>query len=290
MTGNADVASKRELLWATASFAVLAVLVAAFMRPLGAVGWMCLAGSVAFAVLGGLAMWKQRASATRERDGPAVGRRVDRVAAAAAPEELISGARSGEPAPEERRILETALDALVEAGALAPGEVDAALLWRAAQHVDPGCPVGFREALYAFATLTEFGLIAPRRLAFVPVQTEYDAALLAAITASILTALGHRVGPDDVTVALPAGGAQGRASIAFPLDGRRETVACDFLWKYPPPDLCAALAGFRHADDPRELVCADVDYGTLLLAAIRPGGLDALNRHFPAEYPLFGPP
>ncbi|KMO41372.1 hypothetical protein [Methylobacterium aquaticum] len=287
--------AKRELSLATAFFALLAVLVVGLMRPLDTVGWACLATSVTFVVLGCLALWKDSMSAASEPgswtvDQPFGGDVTALAPTAVAPEELISAAQAGEPTNEERVVLKTTIEALVEADALAPGEVDVMLLWRAAQHVDPGRPVGSFEALYALATLQEFGLFAPRRLVFVPSHTEYDTALLAEITASVLMALGHGVGPDDVIVVLPGEGAQGRASITFPLDGRRETIMCDFLWKYPPPDLCEALINFRRADDPREVVCADGSHGMLLLAAIRPGSLDALNRRFPAEDPLFGPP
>ncbi|CAO4186209.1 hypothetical protein [Methylorubrum extorquens] len=262
------MAGKRELLLATAFFSLLAVLVVGFMRRLDTVRWTCLAISVSLVMLGCFALWKHRASTAHDQGGRTVGRPVGGAATAAAPEELIAAARAGEPTDEERVVLETTLQALTEADALVHGLIDAMLLWRAAQHVDPGHPVGPREALHALATLRDFGLMASRRLVFVPSHTEYDAALLAAITASMLTALGHDIGPDDVSVVLPGAGSQGRASIAFPLDGRRETIACDFLWKYPPPDLCEALAEFRLADDPREVVCEDVDYGMLLLAAI----------------------
>jgi hypothetical protein len=289
-TRKPDLTAKLELSLATAFFALLAVLVIGLMRPLDTVGWACLATSVTFVMLGCLALWKDSVSAASEPGGRTVDRPFGDDATAVAPEELISAAQAGEPTNEELVVLETALEALVEADALAPGEVDIILLWRAAQHIDPGRPVGSLEALYALATLQEFGLFAPRRIVFVPSHTEYDTALLAEITASLLTALGHGVSSDDVIVVLPGEGAQGRASITFPLDSRRETIMCDFLWKYPPPDLCEALINFRRADDPREVVCADSSHGMLLLAAIRPGSLDALNQRFPAEDPLFGPP
>lgn len=64
---------------------------------------------------------------------------------------------------------------------------------------------------------------------FVPSHTEYDAAFLTEITATVLTALGSGIGQEDVGVVLPADGAQGRAAITFLFDGPRETIGCDFL-------------------------------------------------------------
>ena len=50
------------------------------------------------------------------------------------------------------------------------------------------------------------------------------------------------------------------------------------------------IEGYRRTDEPREIVSADGDYGTLLFAVIRPGSLIALDARFPADHPLFGPP
>ncbi|GJD95097.1 hypothetical protein [Methylobacterium iners] len=195
----------------------------------------------------------------------------------------------GEPTSEERHALATTIAALESAGALTPGEVDAGTMWDAAQHYFPGEPVGFLEALASLAALHDHGF-EPRRITFIPVHVEYDGELLAAITASILTSLGHEVGEPDVLVTLPRDDWEGEAVVTFPIEDRRESVTCHYRVKYPPPDLCTALAAFARADDPRELVCADPGYQMLLVAAIRPDTLTELNRRFPVGYAMFGPP
>ncbi|KQQ13612.1 hypothetical protein ASF53_11610 [Methylobacterium sp. Leaf123] len=50
------------------------------------------------------------------------------------------------------------------------------------------------------------------------------------------------------------------------------------------------VKGYRRTNEPQEIVSTDIDYRTLLFAAIRLGSLDALNARFPAHHPLFGPP
>lgn len=297
-----NVVSRRELSVATGFFALTALLCVVVFQPLGWIGWTVLLTSLGFVALGCLTLWKGEALAARgfrtndddatRRPTASTGGRTDRdgpVLAVGGPQTDID-AVVGEPSPEERAALESTLTALVDADLLVSGEVDVVSMWRAAQAVDPGHRVDVCAAFNSLAVLGEHGRVTLRRLVFVPVGTEYDATLVAEITAAVLTALGHDIDPLDVVVTLPADGSPGASTVAFPLHGRTETVRFTFLWKDPPPDLLEALARFSRAEDPREIVGADVDYQWLLYAAITPGSLDALNQRIPVEHGLFGPP
>lgn len=296
-----NVVSRRQLSVATGFFALTALLCAVLFRPLGWTGWTVLLASLAFVVLGCHALWKGDAPAARRvhrsddverRPTAAAGRQPDLdVPVVGSMESQVDiDAVVGEPSAEERAVLESTLTALVDADLLVSGDVDVMSMWRAAQAVDPGHRVDTYAAFNSLAVLEEHGRLTLRRLVFVPVGTEYDATLLTEITVAVLTALGHDIDPRDVVVTLPADGSSGASTVAFPLRGRTETVPFTFLWKNPPLDLIEALARFSRDEDPRELVVADVDYQSLLYAAITPGSLDTLNQRLPVEHALFGPP
>jgi hypothetical protein len=284
------MASRRGLVAATAFFALTALLTVVLLRPLGPTGWAVLVASIVFVVAGCVALWKGDAlHAPRSRPRP------DRSAAIAAPgvppvrdpgpaadeARIDLDAVVGDPSPEEREVLGTTLAALQDVDLLRAGEVDVPLMWRAAQASDPERPVDVYAALDSLAVLQELRALAPRRLVFVPVHVEYDAALLAEVAAALLTALGHEVDARDVVVALAEDDGDAPSTITVPLDGRTETVPFGFLPKDPPLDLLEALGRMPRVGDPRELVVAVVDQ-YLLHAAIPPGRLDALNRHFGA--------
>lgn len=181
---------------------------------------------------------------------------------------------------------ETVLAALEEADALAPGEVPAAVLRAAAADLDPGEPVDHYLALAALSWAVGEGVVPrPVRLTFVPGHVEYDAGLLADITASLLTSLGQAVRPDEVRVAI----AGDRAEVSFPVAGQWVGVQCEYLPKYPPADLPPALERVVGLASGRELVCADDGYQMLVYASIRAGGLAALNERLGHETPLFTP-
>jgi hypothetical protein len=297
---GSDMVSKGGLVAATVFFALTAILSVVLFRPLGPTGWAVLIASIAFVLFGCLALWKGDALAAagaRRRQAPPV-RRTVATDVGAAPSPVVVpespfidlDAVVGEPTPDEREALDTTLAALQDLELLRAGEVDVSLMWRAAQASDPGHPVDVYAALASLAVLQELGRLELRRLVFVPVHVEYDADLIAEVAAALLTALGHEIEAGDVVVTLPRGEQEGASTLTVPLEGRSETVPFGFLVKDPPPDLLEALARFVRADDPRELVCTVVDQ-YLLYAAIPPGGLDALNRHFdglnrrvPAEY------
>lgn len=296
-----NVVPRRQLTVATGFFALTALLCVVLFRPLGWTGWTVLLTSLAFVVLGCLALLKGDAlTARRVRPSHDVERRpnaatgdqpdldvpvVDSLGSQGDTDAVV-----GEPSPEERAVLESTLTALLNADLLVTGEVDVETMWRAAQAVDPGHRVDVYAAFNSLAVLEEHGRLTLRRLVFVPVGTEYDETRLTEITVAVLTALGHDVDPLDVVVTLPADGSSGASTVAFPLHGRTETVPFTFLWKNPPLDLIEALARFSRAEEPRELVGADVDYQSLLYAALTPGSLDALNQHLPVDPDLFGPP
>ncbi|RIX30228.1 hypothetical protein [Amnibacterium setariae] len=285
------MASRRGLVAATVFFALTAVLSVVLFRPLGPTGWAVLVASIAFVAAGCVALWKGEAlaaSGTRRRKERSV-RAPAAATGRAAPGPVLVGeqpsidlhAEVGEPSAEEREVLATTLTALQDVELLRAGEVDVPQMWRAAHASDPGRPVDVYGALGSLAVLQELGVLALRRLVFVPVHVEYDVDLLAEVAAALLAALGHEVDPEDVVVTLAADDRGTASTIAVPLEGRTETVPFAFLPKDPPPDLLEALARFPRADDPRELVVAVVDQ-YLLHAAIRPGRLAALNRRFDA--------
>ncbi|WAJ30937.1 hypothetical protein [Antarcticirhabdus aurantiaca] len=271
------------------------MLLLGFLRPFDGLEWIALAACLAFVAAGSFAILRYDALAERREAAIPVARplpvkavlvedeptRVDRAA--------LRRADLRKPSEEERQLLRTTIDAFEEVGALIPGEVDAETLWRAAQHIDPGPEADVYMALTAFSALEDIGRPKSRRLTFVPVGTEYDAALITGLTAEILVSLGHEVDEADVFVELPGGGSEGASAVEFPIDGRRQRVPFHYHWKLHPPELFEALAGFTREDDPRALVCADSDYQQLLYAAIRPGALARLNQRFPIE-DLFGAP
>lgn len=276
--------SKREVQAGVAFFALSAVVVVAFRRPFDVTGWACLVACVAFVAFGCAAILKPDL---------AVGRRIAGLAATRGAPADLKGVLDendkprGSPSAEEMRILGETIAALEAVDALEPGEVDALTLWTAAQRLDPGQAIGIHEALGSLSALHGFGRAHIGRLTFVPSHTEYDAPLLAEITASLLRSLGRPVQAGDVAVALPPDEGQGTAQISFPVGGRTETVICVYHWKYPPADLCPALVRFRNADDPRDLVAADPGDQTLIFAAIRSGTLAELNRRLSAQDDLF---
>ncbi|MGE7414683.1 hypothetical protein [Methylobacterium tarhaniae] len=275
--------SKRELLAGLAFFALAAGALVLFRRPFDFVGWAGLAGCVAFVVLACYGLVKP---------GTRVGRReIDDPATPELPWTIgdapLEDIPIGDPSPDELRIFETTIAALEAVGGLQRGEIDACSLWRAAQRLDPGRAIGVYEAVSSFAALHDDGHPRIGRLIFVPAHTEYDALLLAEITACTLASLGHAVQPRDITVTLPPDGNQGTARVAFPIEGCTRTVSCEYLWKYPPADLIPALRRFGRPEDPRDLVCADPGDQTLLYAAIRSGSLMELNHRLPAADDIF---
>lgn len=284
------MSSKRELWAGMAFFAVAAGALVLFRRPFDIIGWASLAACLAFVVVAFIALVRPEIGRAKRItrpmpqviDDPALPGSHRTVA-----EEPIPNAPVGDPPLGELRILEATIAALEAVDALERGEIDARSLWQAAWQLDPGRPIGVHEAIGSLAALHDEGYPRIGRLIFVPAHTEYDASLLAEITACVLTSLGHNVQPDDVTVTLPEGGNAGTAEIAFPIEGRTRTVSCEYLPKYPPSDLIPALRRFGRAEDPRDLVCADPGDQTLLYAAIRAGTLTELNRRLPAEEDLF---
>ncbi len=282
--------SNRELWAGLAFFALAAGALVLFRRPFDVVGWAGLAGCVAFVVLACCGLVKPDIGLVKP--GIQVGRReIDDPATPERPWTIgdapLEDIPIGDPLPDELCILETTIAALEAVGGLERGEIDARSLWRAAQRLDPGRPVGIYEAIGSFAALHDDGHPRIGRLIFVPAHTEYDAPLLAEITACTLASLGHAVQPRDITVTLPPEGNQGTARVAFPIEGRTRTVNCEYLWKYPPADLIPALGRFGRPEDPRDLVCADPGDQTLLYAAIRSGSLMELNHRLPAADDLF---
>ncbi len=282
--------SRRELFGGTVFFGVLALLLAGLLRPLDGSEWIALAICLGFVAVGSFAVLRYDALVERRVAAFPVAR--SRAVKAAPVEDEPAGSAEHEmrePSEDERQLLRTTIDAFEEAGALVPGEVDVETLWRATQHFDPGPVVNVYTALSAFSWVAELGRPKFRRLTFVPVGTEYDAALIAGLTTEILISLGHEVDQADVSVDLPGGSSEGASVVEFPIDGRRKRVPFHYRWKLHPPELFEALAGFTREDDPRELVCADPDYQQLLYAAVRPGTLARLNLRFPID-DLFGDP
>lgn len=291
--------SKRELWAGMAFFALAAAALVLFRRPFDAIGWASLAACLGFVVLAGIGLVKPDIGRAKRRTED----RREAIAASALaghhrthgnePVEVeVEDVPIGDPSPDELQILRATVAALEAVGGLEVGEIDAGSLWNAAQRQDPGHPIGVHEAIGSFAALYDDryhddGHPRIGRLTFVPAHTEYDAPLLAEITASALASLGHAVQPRDVAVTLPPDGAQGTAEIAFPIDGTTRTVSCEYLWKYPPADLIPALGRFSKREDPRDFVCGDSGDQTLVYAAIRSGTLAELNRRLPAEEDLF---
>lgn len=275
-----------------AFFALAALAIVAFRRPFDLVGGACLAACIAFVVLGCVGILKPDFAAAKRGSAPAGSHGGATTAAGDGPDEGEDDADEdeapvGDPSAEESRLLEATIAALEAVGALDPGEVDATALWTAAQRLDPGRTIGIHEALGAFSALHDSGRARIGRLTFVPSHTEYDGDLIAEIAASALSSLGHPLAPADIAVALPAGGGEGTATLAFAVGGRPATVTCHYRWKYPPDDLLPALARFRSEEDPRDLVGADPGDQTMITAAIRAGTLAELNRRLPAEHDLF---
>ncbi|QRE74908.1 hypothetical protein [Methylobacterium aquaticum] len=282
--------SKRELWAGLAFFALAAGSLVLFRRPFDFAGWAGLAGCLAFVILAGYGLMKPDIGPVKP--GIRVGRQeIDDPAIPELPWTIgdapLEDIPIGDPSPDELRILETTIAALEAVGGLERGEIAAGSLWRAAQRLDPGRAIGISEAVSSFAALHDDGHPRIGRLIFVPAHTEYDAPLLAEITACTLASLGHAVQPRDITVTLPPEGKQGTARIAFPIEGRARMVNCDYLWKYPPADLIPALRRFGRPEDPRDLVCADPGDQTLLYAAIHSGSLKELNHRLPAADDLF---
>ena len=285
------MSSKRELWAGMAFFAVAAGALVLFRRPFDIIGWAGLAACLAFVVVALITLVKPdigRANKPPARPMPQlIGDPAIPGSHRTVAEQPIPDAPIADPPSGELRILEATIAALEAVDALKSGEINARSLWWAAWQLDPGRPIGVHEAIGSFAALHGEGYPRIGRLIFVPSHTEYDASLLAEITASVLTSFGQDVQPDDVTVTLPQGGNAGTAEIAFPIEGRTRTVSCEYLPKYPPSDLIPALRRFGRAEDPRDLVCADPGDQTLLYAAIRAGTLTELNRRLPAEEDLF---
>ncbi len=273
-----------------AFFALAAGALVLFRRPFDVAGWAGVAGCVAFVVLACCGLVKPDLGVVK----PGVGVRRQKIDDPTTPklprpigDEPVEDVPIGDPSPDELRILETTIAALEAVGGLEHGEIDARSLWRAAQRLDPGRAIGIDEAVSSFAALHDDGHPRIGRLIFVPAHTDYDAPLLAEITACTLASLGHAVQPRDITVTLPPEGNQGTARVAFPIEGRTRTVNCEYLWKYPPADLIPALGRFGRPEDPRDLICADPGDQTLLYAAIRSGSLMELNHRLPAADDLF---
>ncbi|PZO80613.1 MAG: hypothetical protein DI629_06655 [Mesorhizobium amorphae] len=278
---------RRKLFAGTLFFATLAVVVSAFLRPLDGAEWFALAASVVFVVLGCIALL-MGAPSRKPIARRAVHARPRPTAPVPLPEPEPDAVLE-EPTAAEQVVLETTLSALRHAGVLAVGDVDPSMLWRSAQGLDPGEPVDYGLAFDALVGLEDLGWARPRRLVFVPAHTEYDEELLAEVAAAILASLGHGIRESDISVALPRDRSAGPAELAFPLEGRRETIAFRYIGKYPPPELLSALAGFTRPDEPRDIVCANASDQTLVFAAIRKGALAELNARFPVEYAMFGP-
>ncbi|OLP57936.1 hypothetical protein BJF93_13955 [Xaviernesmea oryzae] len=281
--------SRRKLLASIAFMGLMASIILVFLRPLGVAEWVSLVISIAFVLLGCVVLWRQREG---KRATSRVAALSAGFAARPADEDAFPhlDAIVGSPSPQERQAIETVLSALMEAEALDPGEVDADLLWRAAQELDPGETIGIGEAINAFGTLHEAGRFEARRMTFVPVHVEYDSALLAAIALSILRSLGHRIGADDIRLTLAERGTEVEASMALTLEDRVETITFPFLFKDAAPELFPALARLGRAKEPRVLVCADPGYQALVFVAVRPGSEELLNRRLSANGNLFGPP
>ncbi|MBB3952924.1 hypothetical protein [Aureimonas jatrophae] len=282
--------SQRELWLGMAFFALAAGALVLFRRPFDVVGWAGLAACLTFVVLAGVGLVKpdfgvarRPIQAERQAVDDTVAPDIRRTIA----DEPARAIPLGDPSPDELRIIETTIGALEAVGGLEWGEIDATSLWRAARELDPDHPIGFHEAIGSFAALHDAGHRRIGRMTFVPAHTEYDAPLLAEITASALASLDHAVRPRDITVTLPPGGQQGTARIAFSIDGTSRTVSCEYLWKYPPADLIPALGRFARPDDPREFVYGDSGDQTFVCVAIRAGTLTELNRRLQAGQDLF---
>ncbi|WP_156463936.1 hypothetical protein [Devosia sp. Leaf420] len=293
---------KVELIAGALFFALAGATTVMLRQPLDAVGWVVLVACVAFVALAVFGMVKPagfaRGMPSRTPGRPTtefeIGRRDDMAPAGDPTASLAMGMPSGtsreppvEPTTSELQVLAATIAALEAVDGLSPGEVDAMSLWNAMQEIDPGQAIGLYEAIGSFSMLHDLGRTRIGRMTFVPAHTEYDASLLAEITASVLTSLGHPMRSEDIVVTLPADGGQGTANIAFPIAGRIETIECSYLWKYPPDDLCANLKRFSRNDDPRQLVCADPGDQTLLYVAIREGSIGELNELLPAEIDQF---
>ena len=273
--------TRKELLGGAAFFALAAVAIIAFRRPFDLTGWAVVVTCICFVAFAFVGLIKPNFHAgfkSLERSR-APSFKLDNNEQVDEP--------LAKPTTEEMHVLNTSIAALEAVGGLNAGEVDAMSLWKAAMRSDPGQPVGIYEALGSFAALHEFDRTRVGRLTFVPSHTEYDAPLLAEITASILVSLGRPVQAEDIGVTLPPDNGHGTAQISFPVGGRTETIDCSYLWKYPPPDLPSKLAYFGAEEDPRQLVGADPGDQTLLFVAIRKGSLGELNRLLPAEQDLF---
>ena len=196
--------SKRELAVGTLFFAMLAVVIVAFLRPLDGTEWFALAASVVLFVLGCAALLKG-APSENSFAGRAVSSSEGEYAAAPVPPP-DSEATIEAPTTEERLVLETTLAALKNVSVLAADDVDAPMLWRAAQHLDPGEPIDHGRALDALVGLEDLGWARPRRLVFVPAHADYDEDLFAEVAAAILASLGHDLRETDISVTLPRDG------------------------------------------------------------------------------------
>lgn len=302
---------KVELFAGAVFFAVAGAAIVALRQPLDFIGWVVLVGCMAFVALAIIAMLKPAASASKmipradlkrpfgfEIDGDE-DQTPSRQPTAFPTGGVVSGTLhtsfmdyedrvpAREPTTSELKVLAETIAALEAVGGLKSGEVDALSLWTAMEEFDPGQPIGVDEAISSFAALYDLGRSHIGRMTFVPAHTEYDGALLADITASVLTSLGHDCRPKDIVVTLPPERQQGRASIVFSLAGRTETVECSYLWKYPPADLLSGLKRFSTKDDPRQLVGAHSGDQTLLYVSIREGCISQLNGLLPADTDLF---
>lgn len=294
---------KLELLAAALFFTLTAVATVLLRQPLDLTGWCVLLASVAFVALAVIGMIKPTAFSkgmppriTRDPSiGVKVGEDTDQPPADE-PSADTAGLAMGEdhdrirgrvPTTSEVRLLTATIEALVAVDGLNRGEVDALSLWNVLEELDPGRAIGVDEAISSFAALHDLGRSRIGRMTFVPAHTEYDEQLLAEITASLLTSLGHAFRPQDIVVKLPPDGNEGRASIEFSLDGRTEAVECSYLWKYPPADLVDGLKRFSKRDDPRQLAGSHAGDQTLLFVAIREGAIGELNALLPTDTDLF---
>lgn len=307
-----EVCLRKLELFAGALFFALAGAATLLLRqPLDVIGWIVVVSCVAFVALAIVGMVRPAASASemisrttfRQRAGFEIdgdgGQTPTRNPTTLPARGIVSGtphrslvkhedkAPAREPTTSELEVLTATIAALEAVGGLKSGEVDALALWTAIEELDPGQPIGIDEALGSFAALYDLGRSHIGRMTFVPAHTEYDGALLAEITASVLTSLGHDFRTKDIVVTLPPDGKQGRASIVFSLAGRSETVECSYLWKYPPADLLPNLKRFSTTDDPRQLVGVHSGDQTLLYVSIREGCISQLNGLLPADTDLF---
>jgi len=301
---------KAQLIAGAVFFALAGAATVMLRQPLDFIGWGVLLACVAFVALAVVGMVKPQLSSrglfSRTKRKPPVGFEIGayenpapvparRMPSGSSGEPLIGVEAGGyqlqsparEPTTSELQVLTDTIAALEAVGGLNAGEIDALSLWNASEEIDPGRAIGIDEAIGSFAALYDLGRSRFGRMTFVPAHTEYDAPLLAEITASVLTSLGHNFRPEEIVVTLPPDGQQGRASIAFSLAGRIETVTFSYLWKYPPADLLPGLRSFSTRDDPRELVGAHPGDQTLLYVAIREGALDQLNALLPADTEMF---